>query len=76
MSELWTIQLRPEGPGPDSATRIKIALKGLLRSHGLRCVGVSMAGAAAGEADGAGRPGTSARSIRCARVRGNGKGGV
>lgn len=35
--ELVLIVLEAEGDGPDIAIRLRRALKGLLRQHGLRC---------------------------------------
>jgi hypothetical protein len=38
--DLVTITLRPEGPGPPAAVRLKRCLKSLLRAYGLRCVDI------------------------------------
>lgn len=40
MTNVFTIQLRSEGPGPPAIVRLRRALKAMLRMFGLRCVGV------------------------------------
>lgn len=43
-SEAFRVTLRPEGDGPPAANRLKLALKTLLRRHGLRAVEVEDVG--------------------------------
>ncbi len=38
--DMVQVTLRAEGPGPDLSQRLRLALKHLLRTHGLRAVAI------------------------------------